>query len=83
VAFPKHPAEPWFGVKARWQVHGQITHAGHTHVRVNEYQAEYTVTLTEAGWRIATVEVTAQKRLDSQRFGRGPGGENGKTEEPK
>ncbi len=29
----------------------------------------------DAGWRIAAVDVTAQKRLDSQRFGRGPGGD--------
>jgi hypothetical protein len=81
VAFPKDPAEPWFAVTARWQVHGEITHSGHTHVRVNEYQADYTVTLTDAGWRIATVEVTAQKRLDSQRFGRGPGGDDDGGEE--
>jgi len=76
IAFPGDPDEPWFAVTCRWQVHGQITHSGHTHVRVNEYQADYTVALEDAGWRIATVDVTAQKRLDSQRFGRGPGGDD-------
>jgi len=83
IAFPKHPHEPWFGVTCRWQVHGQITHYGHTHVRVNEYQAEYAVALGPEGWRIASVDVTSQERLDSQRFGRGPGGDDNDTEEPK
>jgi hypothetical protein len=86
IGFPEKAEEPWFTAACRWQVHGRIGHWGHTHVRVNEYQADYTVVLTDAGWRIAAVTVTAQKRLDSQRFGRGPGGENDKNdkkEEPK
>ncbi|MEN8148457.1 MAG: hypothetical protein ABFS86_01465 [Planctomycetota bacterium] len=83
VAFPDDPSAPWFGAVCRWQVHGQITHSGHTHVRVNAYQADFTVVLEDGGWRIATVSVTAQERLDTQRFGREPGNELDGAEELK
>jgi hypothetical protein len=72
VAFPRSPEEPWFSVACRWQVRGKVGHSGHVHMRVNEYQATYTLSLRDEGWRIAALDVTEQKRVDDQGYGRNP-----------
>ncbi|MFT7464415.1 MAG: hypothetical protein ACI9EF_002771 [Pseudohongiellaceae bacterium] len=54
---------PGFTVIALWQVDGVVHHWGHSHTRVNEYRAQYTVSLSANGWRIAGSQITEQRRL--------------------
>ena len=49
-----------FTVNATWQVEGAVFHWGHSHTRVNEYQARYSVARTERGWRIVDNEILQQ-----------------------
>ncbi|KAA0216286.1 MAG: hypothetical protein DYG94_05350 [Leptolyngbya sp. PLA3] len=60
------PARPTFTLEAQWQVDGVVYHYGHSHRRTNEYVAEYSVGLGEAGWRITGNRVLSQERLDPQ-----------------
>ncbi|MFM7259491.1 MAG: hypothetical protein ACKO3W_02700 [bacterium] len=53
-----------FTVEARWQVDGRVTHWGHSHDRINEYDGRFTVAATGAGWRIHDAEITRQERID-------------------
>ncbi|MBL1216516.1 MAG: hypothetical protein D8M59_03380 [Planctomycetes bacterium] len=57
-----------FQVLYRWQVEGEVYHWGHTHTRVNQYQAEYTVVSSENGWRIAGSNILEQFRVDADPF---------------
>ena len=43
---------------------GQVYHWGHSHTRVNEYEADYAVLSTPAGWRIAASSIREQFRVD-------------------
>jgi len=54
----------WFGLEATWQVQGKVGHWGHTHVRLNEYRARFTVAEAAGGWKIADMTLLAQERLD-------------------
>lgn len=54
-----------FTVRNRWQVEGYVYHWGHSHTRLNEYLAEYTVIEDEAGWRIAGSRSLEQFRVDA------------------
>ena len=49
-------------IRYRWRVAGQVTHWGHTHRRVNDYEAIYVMTSTLRGWRITFVEPLSQTR---------------------
>jgi hypothetical protein len=53
-----------FFVTWKWRVHCAVTHWGHTHRRLNEYEAVYTVVHDGASWKIADVDVRDQKRID-------------------
>ena len=53
-----------FDVSCHWRVHGLVEHFEHIHRRVNEYRAEYRLTLKESGWKITAVAVSQQDRLD-------------------
>jgi hypothetical protein len=53
-----------FFVDWKWRVHCAITHWGHTHRRINEYAARYTVAYDGGSWKIADVDVREQERLD-------------------
>jgi len=55
-----------FEVTARWQVEGYVYHWGHSHTRLNEYQARYAVVASQEGWRIAESETLEQFRVDSK-----------------
>lgn len=61
---PDHQSS--FTVTSRWQVEGAVYHWGHSHTRLNEYKAQYTVLLTPAGWRIASSRIIEQFRVDSE-----------------
>ncbi len=55
---------PFIKIRARWQVEGAVYHFGHSHTRLNEYTAEYSIVGTENGWRISGYDVIEQFRLD-------------------
>jgi hypothetical protein len=69
VTFAPDDGDPSFAVRARWRVHGKVGHWGHTHQRVNEHEAVYTVAPEGDRWKIVAVKVLAQSRVDT-----GPGG---------
>ena len=47
----------------RWRVYGVVTHFGHTHARINEYEAEYLVRHNGRSWRITESRVRQNKRV--------------------
>ena len=53
-----------FTVRCRWQVEGTVSHWGHAHTRLNEYVADWSVALTESGWRLTGAEILEQDRLE-------------------
>ena len=53
-----------FEIRCHWRVHGFVTHHEHTHRRVNEYAADFTLARLEEGWKITGIEVDTQNRLD-------------------
>lgn len=53
-----------FTVDARWRVKGMVYHWGHSHTRVNEYRAAYTVVNGAQGWRIASNRIIEQFRVE-------------------
>jgi len=53
-----------FQVKCNWKVHGLVTHWGHDHKRINQYEALYTVTSVDNEWKITDSQLTSQKRVD-------------------
>jgi hypothetical protein len=55
--------EAAFGVECRWRVRGAVHHWGHTHTRVNEYVAAYTVEPRGAPWKITASQVLDEKRV--------------------
>lgn len=67
------PAQPdqgaWFELEARWRVQGKVGHWGHTHVRLNEYKARFTVTEAAGGWKIADLQLLGEERLDDGSLG--------------
>ena len=52
---------------ARWRVEGVVYHWGHSHARLNEYRARYTIAAVDAGWRIVGVEPLEQRRVEPER----------------
>ena len=66
---PEADQGPWFAVDATWRVQGKVGHWGHTHVRLNEYRARFTVAQADGGWKIADMALLAQERLDDGSLG--------------
>ncbi|UYV11530.1 MAG: hypothetical protein NCW75_09475 [Phycisphaera sp.] len=48
----------------RWRVEGTVYHWGHSHTRVHEYEAVYTLAGLEQGWRIVDQQMREQRRVD-------------------
>lgn len=48
----------------RWRVEGTVYHWGHSHTRVHEYEAVYTLAGLEQGWRIVGQQMREQRRVD-------------------
>ena len=46
----------------RWRVVGVVEHWGHTHRRVNDYEAVYLMSRLKRGWRLSYVRPLSQKR---------------------
>jgi hypothetical protein len=60
---PEGPDDPSFRVRATWEVTSSLTHEGHEHVRVIEYEGIYTVALQEEGWRIVDDRILSQRTV--------------------
>ena len=54
-----------FKIYCKWQVHGNVRHWGHSHKRSNEYEADYTLSVENDLWKIASSSVNLQKRVTS------------------
>ena len=50
-------------VEADWNVGGVVYHQGHSHARINRYQAIYTVAPTDAGYRIVATRMKNMERV--------------------
>ena len=61
LARPLKSSRPYL-IRYRWRVAGHVTHWGHTHRRVNDYEAIYVMSSTPQGWRITFVEPLSQTR---------------------
>ena len=70
-------------VSYRWQVDGNVTHWGHVHERTNEYLAQFDVRGSQEGWRIESVRILEQERIDLPEENPAPDGplEFGDTDE--
>ena len=66
VELPEEDDATSFHVTCSWQVRGKVGHWGHTHVRVNEYRARYTVSGDGERWKISAVETLDQRRLPEE-----------------
>ncbi|MFT4638625.1 MAG: hypothetical protein ACI8T1_001946 [Verrucomicrobiales bacterium] len=62
-AAPK-PNELGYAFDTHWRVYGLVQHWGHTHERVNEYQARYHLVQIDTVWKIDSVEISKEKRLN-------------------
>ena len=54
-----------YKIYCKWQVHGNVRHWGHSHKRSNEYEADYTLSVENDLWKIASSSVNLQKRVAS------------------
>ena len=64
-SLPNEESEiPEFKVRWRWRVYSTVTHWGHTHGRLNRYEAIYTVRHDGQSWKIAAVQVLKHERVD-------------------
>lgn len=61
---PEDQMDRSFGILARWRVRGVVYHWGHSHERLNEYQARYRVSARAGGWRIVEAQTLEQFRVD-------------------
>ncbi len=52
-----------FIVTGQWEVTGKVTHFGHTHERLNRYQAKFALISIEKLWLISDIEVTDESRI--------------------
>ena len=64
VEFDQETELPQFDIDCRWQVLGTVSHWGHSHWRRNEYHARYRVRGDRTNWRIVSVELKSQKRIE-------------------
>lgn len=53
-----------YAVRCTWRVRGLVSHFGHTHERLNAFDATYTVAPRRGAWRIVGSTIHSQERLD-------------------
>lgn len=51
---------------ATWNVAGTVEHWGHVHRRVNQYQADFDVRYHEGNWKLHSMKLTDEKRLEAK-----------------
>lgn len=52
-----------FRVRAAWTVGGMVTHFGHRHFRQNRYDANIGIVPVEGTWKLQSIEVLEQERI--------------------
>lgn len=67
VVWPRDEGARYYNVRCRWRVTGKVGHWGHTHIRVNEYRAFFTVALEGSAWKIAKMRLESKERLDDKK----------------
>ncbi len=60
-------------VEADWNVGGVVYHQGHSHARINRYQAIYTVAPTDRGYRIVGTRMKNMERVQMDMMSTGFG----------
>ncbi|XAL97973.1 hypothetical protein OT109_10215 [Phycisphaeraceae bacterium D3-23] len=53
-----------YAVRCTWRVRGLVSHFGHTHERLNAFDATYTLAPRHGEWRIVGSTIHSQERLD-------------------
>jgi hypothetical protein len=49
---------------AKWTAMGSVGHWGHIHIRKNQYEANISVEPVDGAWRITSLELLEEKRID-------------------
>jgi hypothetical protein len=44
---------------------GSVGHRGHIHIRKNQYEADIAVEPVDGAWKITSLELLEEKRIDS------------------
>lgn len=52
-----------FNARATWNVVGSVGHWGHVHTRSNQYQADLTLQVVDAQWKMTAMNVLQEQRL--------------------
>ncbi len=53
-----------FNARCSWVAIGTVTHWGHTHDRVNRYEAQLSVEVADGNWKLKTLELLNQERKE-------------------
>jgi len=51
--------------RTKWTAMGSVGHWGHIHIRKNQYEANITVEPMDGAWKITSLELLEEKRIDS------------------
>ncbi len=55
-----------FNAKCSWVAIGTVTHWGHTHDRVNRYEAQLSVAIMDGSWKLKSLELLNQERKEKR-----------------
>lgn len=62
-----------FNVRCSWVAIGTVTHWGHTHDRVNRYEAQLSVAVVDGEWKLKSLDLLNQERTEKKVSPRGKG----------
>jgi hypothetical protein len=51
-----------FGFRSSWSLLGTVEHWGHVHQRINQYEADFVIKLTEDNWKITEMDAFDEKQ---------------------
>ena len=55
-----------FNARCFWVAIGTVTHWGHTHDRVNRYEAQLSVAVVDGSWKLNSLELLNQERKEKR-----------------
>ena len=55
-----------FNARCSWVAIGTVTHWGHTHDRVNRYEAQLSVAVVDGSWKLNSLELLNQERKEKR-----------------
>jgi hypothetical protein len=53
-----------YNIRGQWTASGSVGHWGHVHTRTNQYDAIVTVEAVDGYWKVTSLELLEEKRLD-------------------